>query len=323
MATYYTSSAASGGGDGSSGDPFTLAECDTSAGNVSAGDLVWVKGDGAYTLAADLTLADGAVGTPTRFATYTTTPGDGGSASVGLGDYTLTLGAYVGWFGGTLAATKSSSDSAIVIGARSMMHGIDLAATISSGYPTLISGSASCVLAGSKIVVTGADSVNPTVDMLGGTVARCFISANNNQAVQVAAAVGNILAGPPLTVRGQYDVGGLVLRNVVYDTDGDAIVVLASGGNTPPFLIEDNIVYTTAGYGMAVSGTVEGSIAVINNAIGDVTSGQFNGFPHADIGTVTLTADPFTDAASGDFTLNNTAGGGALCRGAGLIPPTS
>ena len=34
-------------------------------------------------------------------------------------------------------------------------------------------------------------------------------------------------------------------------------------------------------------------------------------------GAVTLSASPFNNAAGGDFTLNSTAGGGLLCRGAG------
>jgi len=33
---------------------------------------------------------------------------------------------------------------------------------------------------------------------------------------------------------------------------------------------------------------------------------------------ITLTADPFTNAAAGDFSLNNVAGGGALLRGLGF-----
>ena len=37
------------------------------------------------------------------------------------------------------------------------------------------------------------------------------------------------------------------------------------------------------------------------------------------INTVTLTASPFTNSGSGDFSLNNTAGGGAACRNVGLL----
>jgi len=38
------------------------------------------------------------------------------------------------------------------------------------------------------------------------------------------------------------------------------------------------------------------------------------------VGAITLTADPFTDGDNGDFSLNTAAGGGALCRAAGIDP---
>jgi len=54
-----------------------------------------------------------------------------------------------------------------------------------------------------------------------------------------------------------------------------------------------------------------------NNAYGSNTNGARNGIP---VGTndVTLTANPFNNAGSGDFSLNGTAGGGAACKGAGF-----
>lgn len=54
MATYYTSSSASGGGDGSLGDEFTLAEALSSV-NVSDDDLVIIKADGIYAPTAAIT----------------------------------------------------------------------------------------------------------------------------------------------------------------------------------------------------------------------------------------------------------------------------
>lgn len=39
--------------------------------------------------------------------------------------------------------------------------------------------------------------------------------------------------------------------------------------------------------------------------------------PHTEDNPIVLTADPFTDSANGDFTLNDVAGGGAICRGVG------
>jgi len=55
--------------------------------------------------------------------------------------------------------------------------------------------------------------------------------------------------------------------------------------------------------------------AAYNNTSGTVTSTSAD---HAsNLGFITLTASAFTNAAGNDFSLNNTAGGGALCRAAG------
>jgi len=54
----------------------------------------------------------------------------------------------------------------------------------------------------------------------------------------------------------------------------------------------------------------------LNNAVGNVGA-DVNVGNGPDINKIALTADPFTNAAGGDFTLNNTSGGGALCRAAG------
>jgi len=52
-----------------------------------------------------------------------------------------------------------------------------------------------------------------------------------------------------------------------------------------------------------------------NNAFGANASGSVGWV--ASPGDVTLTADPFTNSAAGDYSLNGTAGGGAACKGAG------
>jgi hypothetical protein len=54
-----------------------------------------------------------------------------------------------------------------------------------------------------------------------------------------------------------------------------------------------------------------------NNAFGSNTGGNYSGCgPGVD--DVTLTGDPFTNASSGDFSLNNTSGAGAACKQAGV-----
>jgi hypothetical protein len=66
------------------------------------------------------------------------------------------------------------------------------------------------------------------------------------------------------------------------------------------------IVYGSSGYGF------NDCVYVVNCAGGSNTSIQFlQGF-------ITLSADPYNNPSGGDFSLNNTSGGGAACLGAGI-----
>lgn len=104
------------------------------------------------------------------------------------------------------------------------------------------------------------------------------------------------------------------------------------------------VAYGNTGDGVEVTGTYEGFNCILNcifvnnggygvkfgyqertatflgvdkNAFYNNTSGQVNNGLNGP-GDVTLTADPFVDAANGNFALNSTAGGGAACRAAGF-----
>lgn len=78
------------------------------------------------------------------------------------------------------------------------------------------------------------------------------------------------------------------------------------------------VAYGNAGYGFNIS-SAQDMYYLYNCAAGSNTSGATNNFTAANkIGFVTLTADPFTNKASNDYSLNNTAGGGASCRNAAI-----
>jgi hypothetical protein len=92
-----------------------------------------------------------------------------------------------------------------------------------------------------------------------------------------------------------------------------------TSGNTF-FALTNNIFYGNTGAGLAViaptgNGLIRGLASSCNNAFGGNTGGT--GWPGS-IGDVVLTANPFTNSASGDFSLNSTSGGGAACKGAGF-----
>lgn len=59
---------------------------------------------------------------------------------------------------------------------------------------------------------------------------------------------------------------------------------------------------------------------LINCADYNNTTGRDSSDTLWDLGAITLTGDPFTNAAAGDFSLNNTAGAGADLRAAGFDP---
>lgn len=97
----------------------------------------------------------------------------------------------------------------------------------------------------------------------------------------------------------------------------------AKGSASVTLLLMDNVIYgnaTSGGYGIENLDTQVETDALVrsirNNAFGANTGGAYTGLS-AGVGEVTLTADPFTNAAARNFTPNTTSGGGALLRNAG------
>jgi len=127
----------------------------------------------------------------------------------------------------------------------------------------------------------------------------------------------------------------VTVKNGIFDTNGNRGADLSNGLH----LVSDSVFYNNGATGVYcrngrgaviencafVSNGVYGidvaaqqSLLVRNCAFYSNTSGQINGTQGIVTGSVTLTGDPFTDAANGDFRLNNTSGAGAACRGAGI-----
>lgn len=157
-------------------------------------------------------------------------------------------------------------------------------------------------------------------------------------------------AGPMIDVSGSNLSGYVFSRNVFRGGAGTGIEIdwpsgvgndsrvsisnnviedMASHGinwiNTPvvtsgPSAVTNNLLTNNGGYGMNVttSNTAFNDFAIFarGNAFYNNTSGEMNNL--TDVDNVTLSGDPYTDAASDDYTLNDTAGGGAACKNAGI-----
>lgn len=97
-----------------------------------------------------------------------------------------------------------------------------------------------------------------------------------------------------------------------------------AGGSGAGTLLTACVSYGNAGEGFHSSVVCDGTI-MLACAGGVNASGNYNTTNLRDSGAqvnvegfITLTADPFTAASSGDFSTNTTAGGGALLRAAGV-----
>jgi hypothetical protein len=142
-----------------------------------------------------------------------------------------------------------------------------------------------------------------------------------------------------ITGIGTYDyisiIGNLITHNNIGVNDSGSYSRLHLYGNTVAFntshgvqgsndgtmwwlyVFENNIFYGNGGYGVRLPAGLTYVPINRNNAYGANTpAGRYNlGVGYGD---VTLTADPFTDSATDDYSLNSTAGGGAACKNAGF-----
>jgi hypothetical protein len=110
--------------------------------------------------------------------------------------------------------------------------------------------------------------------------------------------------------------GGLAVRAcALYSNANHGIYKNSNTANS--LSVCNSIFYGNGGYGINIASgkVVEGENCT--NAYGMNTIGDRNGWSTG-IGDVPLTADPFTNAANNDFSLNTTAGGGAALRNAGF-----
>lgn len=109
-------------------------------------------------------------------------------------------------------------------------------------------------------------------------------------------------------------ISATIVGCVAYNNGRDGL--RQTSNNT--LLVANCIFESNAGYGLNNAGSTF-RVTALNNAYYNNTSGQTNGDIWIDSGGITGTSSFFTDAANGNFSLNNTAGGGASARAQSTI----
>lgn len=186
-----------------------------------------------------------------------------------------------------------------------------------------MTGGGSCAI---QCEVTGCDTLGINMSSVGGHVHQCYVHDNSCPGIQLLNVGGSIIGNIVDTNTGASSDGIFVntaygnnqctiLQNTIYNNGRDGIKV---DGNYRLGEIANNIMVSNGRYGLNTSAftPVRDEVLINHNAYYNNATANRNS-NNAGTGDVTLTGDPFTDAAGGDFSLNNTAGAGADLRAAG------
>ena len=325
MPDYYVSTTASGSGTGTEGSPFTLAQAASTA---VANDRVFVKGDGIHSVPTAITpTANFAPTNTSRFVQwigYTNTITDGGRATLRLSGSATTIWAGSARSGHWLRnldfdcnAVASSVgvdlnqwnriENCIVRNWRSI--GVQLRAQCTMTRCRVTGGSGG----------TGAVSILSTCNVL-----RNEIIGNASPGIVISGGNGNVVI-----------VGNLIIDNTGASSDGinnGAFFGSTIEGNTIDgngrdgirmttnlmgHSVRGNILMRNGAFGLNLSSSTPIEAGYTPNLYGTGSMANTSGACNVTLGSAdltTLTADPFTNKAGGDYSLNSTAGGGAVAR---------
>jgi hypothetical protein len=128
---------------------------------------------------------------------------------------------------------------------------------------------------------------------------------------------GNTVVG--ISCPDNHAISGCIVGNIFYDENtGIALAHTQAQG----MIIEGNIFSVIGDYAIDYTGGGVPLLHVDRNAFHACTSGHHNNLA-AGPNDITLTADPFSNAAAGNFNLNNDENGGRLLREASITLPAA
>jgi hypothetical protein len=300
-------------GTGTIGDPYGDLQyaLNTITRNTTDGDQINIKAGTAEVLAAALTLAT--YGTPSRsakltFRGYASAAGDGGVGVINCaGAYALFAATYSNFILLDLRVTAAGAAEIVTMGTESAVIRCEIDTTtgiglrLSTGSQALNCyvhdcGSYSVVVAGNGSVAQGNYIVSAAAaglylvasGIVIGNIVKCADSSNGLQDTGYSAPVcaNNVLFAAAGTGKGISigdNGGGSYINNIVVGFSGAGGVGILSHANSAVALL---------GYNAFYNNTTPQSLAGVSSMTG---------------GDVTLAADPFTDAANGDFSLTAAA----------------
>lgn len=304
-------------------------------GGMTGNAIAWVKADGVYSIATGITFNFAASGASfEQINGYTTTRGDNGyvtiraannlniltinnnTSSLVVRNFILDCNGFATCGGLTLNGAGSEGQNIQVLRPSGAQSGI---------YFSLQGGCSMCSVSGGTGLTGGTAAIN-MASPSGGTVCLyCVASGNtggpgfsfqNTAICDRCISTGNAVGFQIVNASEQQVT---LLNGVAWNNAGDGIKYTASSSvNNRGLQIIGILLVSNGGYGFDRTDAAfkSGDSVIDYNAYyGNASGDRYNVYvaPH----DVTLTADPFTNAAIGDFSLNSLTGGGAAAKGAG------
>jgi hypothetical protein len=309
--------AASTGGTGNLGGCFLTVAAALAAATGGGASIIYIKA-GTYTITTGLSTFDATI----SLIGYNATHGDNGTPPViTTATNSITVLSWgspgMSFFGlKNITFTCTAATPGVCINQNT------------NAPPTNISN---CTISGFTFGFVIAGGGAQPVSISGCNISGCTIGAiyNINSAVNVSYCyIHNNAAG------WYQQSPSFCFSNIFYSNTGvgvynfvsspiDSCLFLSNGSDgiqTGSTLIVSNcIFYGNGGWGINTTNTASVAVAgsCYNNAYGANTSGNVRTYYVADGTDVTLTGNPCTAPASGNFTLNSTAGAGAACKAVG------
>lgn len=308
--------------------PGTPCSLETAVTDASGGDRVNIKADGTYNISSDLATGSSGSGTsPIWFRGYSTTIGDGGRPTLdrGTGYYAVfdnTTNDFIIY--DTLIMVAETNYHVIRMGDASILTNCIVTNTRTSTSGFAIDVNNGCVVVNNYITClvsnTGVIDTAPSVIIQGNTIVAGNNGIYSNYTINGGVTISNNViicdgSGSGINITSYADsMYPLVITgNTIVNCVNGIYLNAGPDSNIDAIYIANNLIWNCSAYGINNNEAATNySFLVLGNAIGSVTSGEYNLGNGYYSGIALGSNDPFVDSAGGDYTIDPDSTGGAM-----------